>query len=157
MLSVCLGPFYVLTPTCEHLENPLGLDERSPRLCWILKGDGRGRRRSAFEIRVAENPASLAGTDRLSWCSGRVASAETRDIAYAGAPLQPRTRYHWTVLVWDEAGRELAPAAPARFETGLLDEPWGSDWLTGPAALRRFRTDESDKAYVNPHRARAVA
>ncbi|MGI3900737.1 MAG: family 78 glycoside hydrolase catalytic domain [Janthinobacterium lividum] len=149
-----LRPFLL---TCEHLENPLGLDERSPRLCWILEGDGRGRRQSAFEIRVAEDPASLAGTDRLSWCSGRVASAETRDITYAGVPLQPRTRYHWTVLVWDEVGRASAPAAPARFETGLLDEPWGADWLTGPAAPRRFRPDESDKAYVNPHRARAVA
>ena len=152
-----MDPLRPILLTCEHLENPLGLDERSPRFCWILEGDGRGRRQSAFEIRVAEDPASLAGTDRLSWGSGRVVSTETRDIAYAGAPLQPRTRYHWTVLVWDEAGRASAPAAPARFETGLLDEPWGADWLTGPAAPRHFLPDESDRAYVNPHRARAVA
>ena len=133
-----MDPLRPILLSCEHLENPLGLDERFPRLCWILEGDGRGRRQSAFEIRVAEDPASLADTDRLSWGSGRVASAETRDIAYAGAPLQPRTRYQWTVLVWDEAGRVSAPAAPAWFETGLLHEPWGADWLTGPAAPRRF-------------------
>ncbi len=123
-----MDPLRPIVLTCEHLENPLGLDERSPRLYWILEGDGRGRRQSAFEIRVAEDPVSLAGTDRLSWCSGRVASAETRDIAYAGAPLQPRTRYHWTVLVGTRPAAHRPRPPPPGSRPGCLTslgEPTG--------------------------------
>ncbi len=153
-----LDPLQPSGLTCEHLVDPLGLDETAPRLGWIVEGEGRDRRQTRFEIRVAADPARLAGTEGLDWHAGPTDSGETLDHAYAGAPLRPRTRYGWSVRVWDEAGRPSGFAAPAWFETGLLDGAWDAAWLTGPGAVpRRLLAAAADAPYRNRHRARPVA
>lgn len=103
----------------DHLIDPLGLD-RPSRFGWRLAGAGRDRRQTAYRIRV-----TTAADRREVWDSGRVESADQQAIRYGGPALRPRTRYRWTVRVWDEAGAVGPWSRPAWFETAL---PAGEDW-----------------------------
>ena len=107
----------------EYLIDPLGVDRPAPRLGWRLAGSGRGRRQTAYRIRVATAPNRLGRPD--VWDSGRVTSADQEAIRYDGPALRPRTRYHWTVQVWDETGTAGPRSRTAWFETAL---PAGEDW-----------------------------
>ena len=67
---------------CEYLINPLGIDERNPRLSWLIDADSRtrGQRQSAYQILVASDDRLLAkGTGDL-WDSGKVESAQTVNV-----------------------------------------------------------------------------
>ncbi|MFJ5259782.1 family 78 glycoside hydrolase catalytic domain [Streptomyces sp. NPDC088387] len=120
--------------TVEHRTDPLGVDAARPRLGWRTDSAVRGRRQTAYRILVATAPDRLAPGRADVWDSGRVGTADSLAVPYAGPALRPSTRYHWTVTVWDEDGRATA-AAPARFETGLLSTNgvtgWaGARWIT---------------------------
>ena len=46
-----------------------------------------------------------------------------------GKPLQPFTKYYWTVKVWDKNG-VAAIATPASFETGMMEmKNWKGAWI----------------------------
>ncbi|HEX8627034.1 MAG TPA: family 78 glycoside hydrolase catalytic domain [Catenuloplanes sp.] len=115
--------------TCELLSEPLGVDERRPRLSWRLAARGRGVTQGAYRVRVATGPGDLADPARWCWDSGVVRSAENLHIGYDGAPLVSSTRYHWRVEVWDGAGERGADAT-SWFETGLLHaDEWVARWI----------------------------
>ena len=119
------GKFTVGHLRCEYLVNPLGIDERAPRLSWHLDSDRRGTRQIAYRIRVASALKKLAAGEGDCWDSGRVESNQTTHVAYAGRPLKSREICYWNVEVWDEAGM-VATSAPALWTMGLLEK---SDWL----------------------------
>jgi alpha-L-rhamnosidase len=100
--------------TTEHVINPLGIESAQPRFGWQL--EGTGQRQRAYRIRVAD-----------VWDSGRIESAEQTAQVYAGPSLQPKTRYHWTVQVWDENDRPGPVSEPDWFETALHD--WEAQWV----------------------------
>ena len=56
----------VLHPRCEYLVDPLGIDERSPRLSWQIESSRRGARQVAFRVLVASDAEKLGRqeTDR---------------------------------------------------------------------------------------------
>ena len=123
---------------CEYLVDPLGIDERAPRLSWALASDRRGARQLAYRVRVASTPEQLArgGADR--WDSGRVTSDQTTHVVYRGAPLGARDACHWDVEVWDETGAAVR-SAPARWSMGLLSPgDWAARWIAAdPEIVRR--------------------
>jgi alpha-L-rhamnosidase len=96
---------------CEHREDVPCVDHPAPRLSWALEG---GERQTAYRIRVGE-----------SWDSGRVESAQSVDVEYAGPPLPPGAELEWTVEIWDGAGS--AVSVPARFRTGPAT--WTGEWI----------------------------
>jgi alpha-L-rhamnosidase len=98
---------------CEHREDVPCIDAPAPRLGWALEG---GTRQTAYRIRVGDH-----------WDSGRVESANSVDIAYAGRPLPAASEISWTVQVWDEAGEPSAWSEPARFRTALAE--WTAEWV----------------------------
>ncbi len=112
----------------EYAATPLGLDAAAPRLAWRSPV----ARQSAYRIRVA---TSEAGLDRAPhWDSGKVASADNVQIAYAGPALASRQRYWWQVQVWDADGKVTGWSAPAWWEMGLLRaSDWQAQWISGPA------------------------
>lgn len=121
--------------TVEHRTTPLGVDAVRPRFGWRTASRVRGRRQTAYRLLVASTPDRLTVGQADVWDSGRVDSADSVAVRYAGAALKPSTRYHWTVEVWDENGRRLPEAPTARFETGLLSTDgvtgWdGAQWIT---------------------------
>jgi len=109
--------------TVEYTNNALGIDEPAPRLAW----HSPAQRQAAYQVRV-----TTAG--KPVWDSGKVASSENAQIAYAGPALKARTRYAWQVRTWDADGRESGWSAPAWWEMGLLaPADWSGKWIAGPA------------------------
>ncbi|MCA0209677.1 MAG: glycoside hydrolase family 78 protein [Proteobacteria bacterium] len=112
----------------EYAVAPLGLDTAMPRLAWRSPV----ARQSAYRIRVATSEADLERAPL--WDSGKVASADNVQIAYAGPALASRQRYWWQVQVWDEGGNATGWSAPASWEMGLLGaSDWQAKWISGPA------------------------
>ena len=111
----------------EYAAAPLGLDTAAPRLAWRSPV----ARQSAYRIRVATSEADL---DRAPlWDSGKIASVDNVQIAYAGPTLASRQRYWWQVQVWDEGGNATGWSAPAWWEMGLLGaSDWQAKWISGP-------------------------
>lgn len=121
---------------CEYATDPVGIDERNPRLSWELFDDRPDSVQSAYRVVVAASREALDEEAELLWDSGRVESAEQFGIAYAGPPLVSSTRYHWRVRVWDREGRASIWSQPAFFETALLDPgDWEAHWIDDGRAL----------------------
>ncbi len=116
---------------CEYLKDPTAVDATAPRLSWIVEASGRGRRQAAYQVLVASGAKGLAADTGDLWDSGRVASAETTHVEYAGARMVPRQQCWWKVRVWDEKGEAGAWSEPARWTMGLLKmEEWqGAQWI----------------------------
>ncbi|MFD6995570.1 alpha-L-rhamnosidase [Streptomyces mirabilis] len=128
------GGLRITTPTVEYVQHPLGLDAQHPRLSWPMASDEPGVRQSAYQIRVASSASNLSHPD--VWDSGKVTSGESVLVPYAGPQLTPRTRYFWSVRVWDAKGDASAWSAAAWWETGLMDAAqWSAEWVSAPPAL----------------------
>ncbi|HYC71489.1 MAG TPA: family 78 glycoside hydrolase catalytic domain [Opitutaceae bacterium] len=144
-------PIRITDLRCEYLVAPLGIDETAPRLSWRLESPARGLRQVAYRVRVAATPEKLAAGHADLWDTGRVESAATTQIAYAGVPLPSRQRCHWQVEVWPAtdaapAGGNAAPAplppvvsAPSFWTMGLLEpSDWTAKWIAAdPGIIRR--------------------
>jgi len=127
---------------CEYLVDPLGIDERAPRLSWRLETDRRGARQIAYRVRVASSAEKLARGESDRWDSGRVESTQTTHIEFAGTPLRSREACHWDVEAWDETGASARSAA-ARWTMGLLEAgDWTARWIAGAARLTRPKLTE---------------
>ncbi|NEB00394.1 family 78 glycoside hydrolase catalytic domain [Streptomyces sp. SID13726] len=149
------GAPQVTSPTVEYVRQPLGLDTPRPRLSWPLVSDRPGVRQSAYQVRVATTAARLSRPD--VWNSGKVRSAESALVPYDGPALRPRTRYHWSVRVWDAEGRVSEWSAPSWWETGLMGAgQWTARWISAPTGTPSFEGaswiwfDEGDPANSVP-------
>ena len=111
---------------CEYRTNPLGIDSLAPRLFWTLAAPGRRDvKQSAFQILV---------DDGRLWDSGKVASDQTGQIAYAGADLKSGQKVAWKVRVWDEADQVSEWSETALWQMGLLtQEDWSGSWISLPS------------------------
>jgi alpha-L-rhamnosidase len=121
---------------CEYRVDPLGIDERAPRLSWALESEGKGQVQSAYRVLVARSEEDLESEENLLWDSGRVESSRSVGIEYGGEALRSGSRCLWKVRVWDGEGNPSSYDGPAVFETGLLERSdWEGDWIslgTGP-------------------------
>ncbi len=120
---------------CEYLVDPLGINETAPRLSWVDESARRAERQSAYQILVASNADGLDRDAGDRWDSGKVASDETTQIAYAGKGLTSRAAAFWKVRVWNREGQPSAWSAPARWTMGLLSPAdWQAKWIdaSGP-------------------------
>ncbi len=144
----------------QDAPKPLGIDAVKPRLGWRLESERRGECQSAYQVLVASSALRLTQGKADLWDSGEVTSAQTLNIVYAGAALQPERRYYWRVRVWDADGRASRWSEPARWEMGLPKaKDWHADWIwldpkdarhhTNPLFRREFTLDAA------PQRARA--
>src|SRR5690348_209220 len=87
---------------CEYLVDPLGIDERSPRLSWEIESDRRGARQVAWRVRVASSLDRLKRGEADRWDSGRVEGNQSAHVVYGGTALRSRDDCHWSVEIWDE-------------------------------------------------------
>ncbi|MEU8797714.1 family 78 glycoside hydrolase catalytic domain [Spirillospora sp. NPDC048819] len=123
---------------CEHLAEPLGIDEPAPLLSWRLSSPRRGDAPARHRVRMWAAPANApadapAVTGAPVWDTGEVRDAAAVSVRYTGAPLSPRTRYHWEVAVTAEDG--ATAVAASWFETGMLrPSAWRASWITHDTA-----------------------
>lgn len=107
---------------------PLGIDDDTPVFSWELSSTGRGKSQSKYKIEVKN------GTQTI-WNSGEIASDNNYGVLYGGnKALQSKTKYDWTLTVWDEDGNTCS--ATSTFETGLMNnDEWKAEWI-GESSLQ---------------------
>jgi alpha-L-rhamnosidase len=129
------GPSAPTALRCEYLVNPVGIDMAKPRFFWIVGHQERGQVQSAYEVIVSTDPKAAAGD---AWDSGKVASARSTQVPFAGKALESGKSYYWKVKAWDRDGRESAWSAVARFDTGLFNKSdWKGVWIGPKNQLRK--------------------
>jgi len=135
---------------CEYLVAPLGVDVAQPRLSWVLDHPERGQAQSAYQVLVSLQPGVPTGDQ---WDSGRVSSAQSTQIVYAGKPLASGTTYYWKVRWWDKNGVASPWSTVTHFDTGLLAaSDWKGKYISGGNQLRKEftlgRTPARARAYI---------
>lgn len=118
---------------CESVSNPLGIDHLHPAFSWRVESSRPEAGQSAFQILVASSPEMLDQNIGNVWDSQRVESAQSTNVAFAGAPLISRQQCWWKVRVWDETDQITPYSEVASFEMGLLDpQDWVAGWMGRP-------------------------
>jgi alpha-L-rhamnosidase len=120
---------------CEYRANPEGLDTVAPHLTWTLAPSDpalRGLHQRAYRILVASTESGLRANRGDLWDSGRVESAQSVLVPYAGKPLAPGAAAYWKVQVWDQAGAASEWSAPAHWSRGL--DQWTAKWIGASSA-----------------------
>ncbi len=119
---------------CQYQRDPVAVDAVAPRLGWVMESDARGDRQTAYRILVASSADRLRRDEGDLWDSGKVASPEQNQVAYAGKLLAANAECFWKVQVWDKDGKESAWSQPARWGMGLL-KPVGPPAPNGSGAV----------------------
>ena len=110
-----------------HMSNPLGIDV-IPYFSWKMESDEQNVMQTAYQIIVEDE------TGNEVWNTGKILSDQSAYILYEGKSLLSRTRYIWTVTVWDNHGNEAN--AFAEFETALLHQfDWKAKWVDSPLPM----------------------
>ena len=118
--SPAVPPCKAVGLVCEFLTNPLGLETTTPRLSWRLEDSRLDAKQTAYRLVASSSAEKLAAEKYNLWDTGRVASAETLDIVYAGKKLRSRSAVFWRVMVWDKDGAASPWSETATFEIGLF-------------------------------------
>jgi len=116
---------------CEYLEDPLGVDMKSPRFSYNIMTGKRAFMQSAYQILVSDSRKDLINGTGNMWDSGKVMSDHNGNISYKGTSLKSGETYYWMVKIWDQDGKESSWSEPAFFHTGLLNkEDWQAEWIS---------------------------
>ncbi|WP_435226097.1 family 78 glycoside hydrolase catalytic domain [Streptomyces sp. Tue6028] len=105
-------------------DEPLGIDDPSPRLGWQVTSAPADWTQQAYQVRAAASATDLARGHCL-WDSGKVQSEAQTDIPWRGGVLESRQRIVWQVRLWDSRGDVTPWSSPASWEMGLLKR---ADW-----------------------------
>jgi hypothetical protein len=157
--SAAAGAAEVGALRCDDRSNPLGVDDRTPPLSWGMecvepKGGDRGQAQTAYQVLVASTPALLAKNQGDLWDSGKVRSAQSLHVRYAGKHLASRQLCHWKVRIWDRNKTPSAWSENATWTMGVLAEgDWNAQWIGVPslavppsASIQLRREFELDRA-----------
>jgi alpha-L-rhamnosidase len=121
--------------TVDQRSEPADVDNvDGPILGWQVPS----ARQTGYQVQVAPTHADLMSGDRLVWDSGRVTSAASTNVAYAGPRLERGERYAWRVRTWDGSGAVTPWSRTAEFGTALGGH-WGDSepiWTDTPQANR---------------------
>ncbi|MFD4603791.1 family 78 glycoside hydrolase catalytic domain [Streptomyces sp. NPDC058464] len=115
-------------PRClrvEHLDEPLGITRRRPRLSWQLPQGTTHQLKYRIRARATDGD--------LAWDSGPVASDRQLLVPWQGPEAVSGTRVEWQVKVWTDAG-ESDWSPRGWWEWGLLDaDDWSAATWIEPA------------------------
>jgi alpha-L-rhamnosidase len=144
---------------CEYLSQPLGIDAAHPRLSWKLQDARAGAMQTAYQVIVGTDSIAVSKGTGNYWQTGQVESA-SQLVTYQGQPLQPFTRYYYSVQVWDKDDH-ASRLATGHFETGMMNNAnWKGTWISdsrdiqikpAPYFRKSFQLDKkirSARAYI---------
>ena len=113
---------------CDHLQTPIGIDNATPRLSWMMNDSRQGAKQTAWQIIVGKDSSQVARNVGNSWDSKKNSSDKIL-VTYSGETLEPFTRYFWKVNIWDKDG-EQSSSQVTYFETGMMDiKNWQGNWI----------------------------
>ncbi len=132
---------------CDWSGNPLGIEQRHPRLTWTPPQRDTLRNQSQYQIQVASSPMAFKGDNDLIWDSGKVPENPDFLPQYNGPAFQPYTHYYWRVRVWGNGGWKSQWSRPASWMTGPLKAgDWRGSWIS-------YQHKISNAFYDAPHNA----
>ena len=99
--TAAAAPLTVSGLTADRQVDPLGLGDARPSFAWQLRGDGRGRVQTAYQVVVTKDGSDV-------WDSGEVHSPASANVPYGGPALQSGAKYTWKVRAWDETNQPTA-------------------------------------------------
>ncbi len=115
--------------TCEHLTDPMGIDNPKPRLSWKIEDKRQRAYQQAYQLFVGSDSSRIAQGKGDLWTTPKIACGDML-VSYAGKPLQPFTKYYWAVRIWDSKGKESPLSKIASFETGMMHvKNWQGNWI----------------------------
>ena len=118
---------------CEYLNDPLGIDERRPRLSWWVVDPRPAEIQTAYQLIAASSRDALDQDAGDLWDTGRVDSTQFLNVEYGGPAPVTAQRVWWKVRTFDSDGLGSPWSAPAFFEMGLLEhEGWRARWISAP-------------------------
>ncbi len=114
----------------NHLTNPLGFSLKRTVFSWKVR-EAAGKKQSSARILIASD----AQMSRILTDTGFSPEADALgwNIPF---PLQPCTRYFWTVTVRTDAGDETVSDVQW-FETAKREQPWSAKWITCDSTEKR--------------------
>jgi alpha-L-rhamnosidase len=128
--STVRSPSLPIKLQCEYLSNALGIDARHPRLGWQLQDTRTSAEQTGYQLIVGTDSQEVSTGNGNYWQSGKIASA-ARQTTYQGQPLQPFTKYYFTVQVWDQDNKPSKLASVSSFETGMMNAAnWQGAWIS---------------------------
>lgn len=123
----------VVKLVCEYHVNPIGMDVDKPRLSWQILSDQKDVLQTAYEIRVFDTSLDKTKKRKQIWTSGKVASDNSVNVAYAGPKLKSAQRVYWQVRIWDNNNKSTSWSELAYWEMGILiPNEWTASWVTMP-------------------------
>jgi alpha-L-rhamnosidase len=132
-------------PRCEYRVDPLGIDERSPRLSRALESESSGDRQSAYRVLVACSEENLGAEANVLWDGGGGEPYRSVGVEDGGKLLRSGSRFTWMGPLLGGSGNPTPCSVSAVFRTGLPEssERKGArvcagegPGLSGPGALR---------------------
>ena len=154
-----VAPSGLLCDLLTHPEKSLITDAK-PDFGWIMNASRENEVQSAYQILVSSSLENLAQGKGDLWDSGKVASAQSINVNYAGTALQSSTSYWWKVRTWDKEGQPSAYSEPQRFNTGEFNRvkswPGESRWVQIPDAAGKPMWTFEDRSPVSYHPFRPV-
>ncbi|MHA7831767.1 MAG: family 78 glycoside hydrolase catalytic domain [Flagellimonas sp.] len=124
--------------TINYFENPLGIDDPSPRISWIMSSEGRNKKQSAYQIKVAPSKEALENNENLLWDTGKVKSNKNSQVQYAGTSLASGQNCYYKIKVWDDNDLESDWSEIGYWTMGLLKkDDWKAKWIG-------FKTKDND-------------
>lgn len=130
--------FKVTDLLTDHAVTPMGIDNPRPIFSWKMDDPNPGKHsfQKAYQIIVRDENGNEM------WNSGKINAGNSINIPYQGTALRPRTRYNWTITVWNKKGESNSTSS--WFETGIMDQnSWnGAQWISA---------DDTDGATISPH------
>ena len=135
------------TLRCDWTRNPLGIQQRHPRLTWVPPQRDTLHDQASYQIQVATSPSEIRHGHVLLWDSGKVANNPLFLPQYEGPAFQPFTHYYWRVRIWSHSGWQSHWSPIASWMTGPLTAgDWRGNWIS-------YRPHISNPFYKMPHNA----
>ncbi len=114
----------------EYLINPIGLDNKKPRLSWKIKDSRRGAIQKSYEISVGTDSVKVALGKGSHWNTGKI-DKDKQLVIYNGNKLEAYHKYYWSVKVWGIDNKEIRANYIASFEMGMIDiKNWKGSWIS---------------------------
>ncbi|WP_193214237.1 glycoside hydrolase family 78 protein [Luteolibacter marinus] len=111
------------------LENPTAVDG-VPGLSWRMESSARAAAQSAYRILVASSPSALDRNEGDLWDSGKIISADSLHIPYAGPRLASNAIAYWKVRLWDQDDQPTEWSATGHWGVGLREKSdWQAEWI----------------------------
>ncbi|XCF06353.1 family 78 glycoside hydrolase catalytic domain [Tamlana crocina] len=133
--------------TVNYFDNPWGIDDPNPSINWIMTSNGRNKKQTAYQIKVASLKEDLDNDKNILWDSGKLISEQNSQIRYAGKTLQSGQHCYFKIRVWDENDVASAWSETNMWTMGLLKK---SDWKAKWIGYKTTDKNKKDTLHLPP-------